>query len=135
MKKSVFLSIALFCLLLSCSDGDLPKVNGMWQLKTIEEAGNLQTVDTVYYSFQAQQLFAFTQLNARFMQFEPTLVVYGYVEFPAENQLYIHMDEAGGQYFPILPWHSESVTYTIRKLTSKEMILEQEAKIYRFIKF
>jgi hypothetical protein len=136
MKKYGYLSIALICSLISCINSDLPDVDGMWQLKTIEYAdGRIQTVDTIFYSFQKQKLFSFTQLNAGNMQFEPVLIKYGYVEFPAKDRMLIYLDPTHGIDFPLLPPGSESVTYIIRKLTSKEMVLENEEDIYRFIKF
>ena len=138
MKKHVFLSILLLGFLASCINSDLPNVDGMWQLKTIETpSGHTQTVDTAYYSFQAQQLFAFTQLNTGPWQFEPTYVMYGYVDFPDKDHLHIFLDPAHIGMFNLLPpWQMEDVTYFIRKLTSKEMILENQGdSIYRFIKF
>jgi len=136
MKKHVLLSIFLICFLVSCIDRNLPDVDGMWQLKTIEEkTGSIQIVDTIYYSFQARRLFTFTQLNAGPMQFEPIFIIYGYVDFPAKDRMVIQLDPAHGFYFPLLPWSLENTSYFIQKLTSKEMILENEGSIYRFIKF
>ena len=123
--------------LVSCMNRHLPDVDGMWQLKTIEDnSGYIQTVDTIYYSFQAQKLFAFTQLNGTPMQFESTFILHGYVDFPSNDHLFIHIDSSKEEYFSRLPWHSGSVSYFIQKLTHKEMILEnEEGDIYRFIKF
>ena len=136
MKKYGLLSILLICFLVSCIDRNLPDVDGMWQLKTIEDkTGHIQTVDTIYYSFQARRLFAFTQLNAGYMQFEPIFIMYGYVDFPAKDRMVIQLDPAHGLYFPLLPWSLENTTYFIRKLSCKEMILENEGDSYRFIKF
>ena len=137
MNKHVLLSTLLLGFFISCINSDWPDVDGMWQLKTIEDPnGHTQTVDTIYYSFQAQQLFAFTQLNAGQLQFEPTYIMYGYVDFPDKDHLHIFLDPAHVGLFYLLPWHIEDVTYFIRKLTSKEMILENQGDtIYRFIKF
>jgi len=136
MKKHVLLSILLVCLLVSCINSAWPDVDGMWQLKTIKDkTGRIQTVDTIYYSFQAQRMFTFSQLNALPMQFESTLIMYGYVDFPAKDCMVIQMDSSGEGWFWKLPWQSKSITYVIQKLTCKEMILESEGDIYRFIKF
>lgn len=138
IKKYGFLSIFLFGLLVSCSNSDLPDVDGMWQLKTIgDSAGRIQTVDTIYYSFQAQRLFAFTQLNGGPWQSQPAFVMYGYVDFPAKDRMLIRLDPAHGGLFTHMPWSLERTTYFIRKLTSKEMILEneEEGDTYQFIKF
>ena len=136
MNKYVLLSILLLCFFVSCIDSNLPDVDGMWQLKTIEDkTGRIQMVDTIYYSFQAQRLFTFTQLNAGPMQFEHVFIMYGYVDFPAKDRMLIQLDPAHGLFFPQMPWDLENTTYFIRKLTSKEMVLDNEGDIYRFIKF
>ena len=137
MKTHGFLSILLICILVSCINRDWPDVDGMWQLKTIEDkSGHIQTVDTIYYSFQAQRFFSFSQLNATPRQFESTFILYGYVEFPENDRMFIHMSPAGEGFFSKLPWQSGSVSYFIRKLTCKEMVLENDRDdIYRFIKF
>ena len=136
INKHVFLSIFLLFSLVSCIDSNLPDVDGMWQLKTIEDkTGYTQTVDTIYYSFQKQRLFSFTQLNEGPMLFEPIFIMYGYVDFPAKDRMVIQMDPAHGLFFPLLPWGSEYITYSIQRLTSKEMVLENDGDIYRFIKF
>ncbi|MDR2682662.1 MAG: hypothetical protein LBB64_02185 [Dysgonamonadaceae bacterium] len=108
----------------------------MWQLTAIQDAGGrTQTVDTIYYSFQGDKLFTYTLLNAGLIQSDPTLVLYGYVYFLDQNRLQIQMDKSGGDFFSFLLWRSESVTYTIRKRTSREMILEEGETVYHFVKF
>jgi len=139
MKKFGFYCVLLSLFFISCIDKNLPDVDGMWQLKTIEdETGNTQVVDTIYYSFESQQLFSFTQLNGGFMQYKSAFIMYGYVDFPAKDRMHIWLDTAHVGLFEYLPWSSlENTTYIIQKLTSKEMILknEDEGNIYRFIKF
>ena len=136
MKKHTFFSSLLLCFLVSCIIRDLPDVDGMWQLKTIEnKTGDIQTIDTVYYNFQSQRLFAYTQLNTLPMQSDSTLIIYGHVCFPAKDRMFIQMDSSQEGWFWMLPWQSQNISYFIRKLTSKEMILENEGDIYRFIKF
>jgi hypothetical protein len=136
MKKHVLLSIFLLCLFFSCIDSNLPNVDGMWQLKTIESKTDpIQIVDTIFYSFQAQQLFTFTQLNAGPMLFEPVFIIYGYVDFPDKNHMVIKLDPSYERFFPDMPWDLTNTTYFIQTLTSKKMVLENEGDIYRFIKF
>jgi hypothetical protein len=135
-KKHLWLSILLACLLVSCMHTGTTDINGMWQLTAIQDAGGrTQTVDTIYYSFQGDKLFTYTLLNAGLIQSDPTLVLYGYVYFLDQNRLQIQMDKSGGDFFSFLLWRSESVTYTIRKRTSREMILEEGETVYHFVKF
>jgi len=136
MNRHGLLSILLVVFFVSCINSDLPNVDGMWQLKTIEDkSGRIQTVDTIFYSFQSQHFFSFTQLNAGTTQFEPVFIMYGYVCFPDKDRMLIQLDPDHGGLFPLMPWNLERTIYFIRKLTSKEMVLENEGDIYRFIKF
>ncbi|GHT04089.1 hypothetical protein FACS189423_06250 [Bacteroidia bacterium] len=136
MKKRWFPGIVGLLFLISCLDPDLPHINGMWQLKTIaDEGGNVQTVDTAFYSFQRQALFSYTLLNGNMNLPEPTQIVYGYIDFPAENKLHIQIDANQYDLLFLLPWHDQQVTYDILKLNSKELILGQDGTHYNFIKF
>ncbi|GHT42294.1 hypothetical protein FACS189437_10130 [Bacteroidia bacterium] len=138
MKKRWFPGIFLFFFLVSCLDPDLPHINGMWQLKTIvDEKGNVQAVDTIYYSFQRQAVFSYTVLNANPANPDPTELFYGYIDFPAENKLHILIDEKyiWEASLALMLWHDRQTTYDILKLNSKELILGQDGTQYNFIKF
>jgi hypothetical protein len=136
MKAYKWVLVLLFCSLFACNHADIPDIDGMWQLKSIRESdGSIQWVDTMYYSFQSQRLFAFTQLNGDVLQSNPTLVLYGYADFPDRDHLHIEMDVQGEYYFSLLPWQSASVDYFIHKCSAKEMLLEDKGVLYQFIKF
>jgi hypothetical protein len=141
MKKQWLWGILLVPLLISCLDFDLPRVNGMWQLKTIQdENANVQVVDTIYYSFQRQAIFSYTILNGDISKPYSTVVIHGYVDFPDQDKLHIQIDKliAPG-YLAYLEdkilWNGMETDYDIVKLNSKEMILGQNGKLYKFIKF
>jgi hypothetical protein len=110
----------------------------MWQLKTIQSSNNeIQTVDTVYYSFQRQCIFSYTLLNGDTSKPNSTVVIYGFIDFPAENKLHIQIDK-GMQYdyqISRLLWKGAEITYDIVKLNSKELILEEKGTRYNFINF
>lgn len=138
MKKIGLLSLFACILFFACSDSDLPDVNGMWQLKTIQdESGNTQVVDTVFYSFQRKKIFSHTLLKKNEINQEIAYVVYGYIDFPTEDKLLISLDEA--YRFPYvlenLHWDNYDIEYDIFKLSSKEMILTRNHEIYTFKKF
>ena len=140
MKKILFL--AGFCLLIfyACFvDTSLPNVNGMWQLKTVQSGdGCVQTIDSVYYSFQRQTIFAYTLLFKDNDNIDKAHVLYGYAYFPEEGKMNIQLDKIYSEYqFDRLPWINMDVHFDIVKLNSKEMILfsESERKTYNFIKF
>ncbi|GHT07314.1 hypothetical protein FACS189432_01280 [Bacteroidia bacterium] len=128
-------SVILFSLfLISCIDTDLPRVNGMWQLKSVsDENGGLQTVDTLYFSFQRQAIFSYTVMNA---SGNSASVIYGYVDFPEDGILHIQLDKRYEEKPPSTwRWKDTSVTFYIEKINSKELILRQEGMKYNFIKF
>ncbi|MDR0413473.1 MAG: lipocalin-like domain-containing protein [Dysgonamonadaceae bacterium] len=140
MKKQWIPLIAVTLILSSCLDFDLPNVNGMWQLKTIQsEDGNIQAVDTIFYSFQRQAIFSYTILHEREQQAAVAEVIYGYVEFPGSGQLHLLLDEKEeerGRLEKLLLWEGENkVTYHIVKLNSKRMVLARNNKTYNFIKY
>ncbi|MDR0864699.1 MAG: lipocalin-like domain-containing protein [Candidatus Symbiothrix sp.] len=138
MKNYLFGGILILAFLTACQDADLPKVNGMWQLKTIQEKDHTtQAVDTVYFSFQRQAIFSYTLLNGDTSKPNSTVIIYGYVDFPAENKMHIQLDKnnLNGYHTSRVLWKGEQVTYDILKLNSKELILGQEGTRYHFIKF
>jgi hypothetical protein len=107
----------------------------MWQLKTIQDENkNIQKVDTIFYSFQRQAIFSYTILTGTSSDLP---VIYGYVDFPAKDKLHIQLDRMYEQTSEPdrMLWKGMQTEYDILKLTSKEMILEQEGKLFNFIKF
>jgi hypothetical protein len=136
----IFVLIAVFQ---ACSDGDRPEINGMWQLKTIQEENqNAQTVDTVFYSFQRQSIFSYTLLYEQEGKASTTVVIYGYIDFPEQNRLHIQADKDSRYYEnALLPWNwgkekpENDVTYDIIKLDSKKLVLFHDGKTYHFIKY
>jgi hypothetical protein len=125
----------------------MPVINGMWQLKTIEDAGShtIQSVDTIFYAFQRQSIFSYTILHEKEDQPASFQVVYGFIDFiPDNDHLRIQIDknhyinDKGEKYYinlNLLLWKSEEITYTIVRLDSKCMILSQGGSIYNFKKY
>ncbi|MDR0682252.1 MAG: lipocalin-like domain-containing protein [Dysgonamonadaceae bacterium] len=128
--------IILFCFS-SCLDFNLPNVNGMWQLKTIQDENeNIQTVDTIFYSFQRQAIFSYTILQEKENEAETSILIYGFIDFPDNDQLHIQLDEKQKNLAHLLIWEGKSdVTYNIVKLDSKKMVLFNDGKTYNFIKY
>jgi hypothetical protein len=125
-KRWIFLIVILFCFS-SCLDFDLPNVNGMWQLKTIQDENeNTQTVDTLFYSFQRQAIFSCTILKEKENEAATSIVIYGFIDFPDNNQLHIQLDEKEGEI---------DITYNIVELDSKKMVLFNDGKTYNFVKY
>ncbi|MDH6316381.1 hypothetical protein M2459_002048 [Parabacteroides sp. PF5-5] len=119
----------------SCSDNDLPKVDGMWQLKSVESATGTQKVDTIYYSFTHKAVFAYTLLRQSAKP-ESSSVLHGYVLFPDDKTMSLEMDAKHDNLnFDLYPRIEKTRTYGILHLSSKKMTLTHDDETYHFVKF
>jgi hypothetical protein len=136
MKKLLFLLSIILVFITACSDGDMSDINGMWQLKTIEDAGNhtVQPVDTIFYAFQRQSIFSYTILYEDDNNPATALQIYGFIDFPDNDHLHIQLDKAYHWRAPYVLWQDTAVIYDIVRLDSKSMILSQGGSIYNFKK-
>jgi hypothetical protein len=135
MKKFILGGLLLPFLFTACWNTDAPGVDGLWQLKTIRTANQITPVDTIYYSFMLKRYeFSYIVLHDQSPEPEQASTVYGYVDFPTKDKIHIRMDEYHGETSELL-WNDDEVSYNILKLTAKEMVLEDNATQYYFIKF
>ncbi|MDR2691501.1 MAG: hypothetical protein LBB73_04280, partial [Dysgonamonadaceae bacterium] len=93
MKQLLFLIFTPLVFFATCSDGDKPAINGMWQLKAIEDSLHTIPVDTIFYSFQRQSIFSYTILQEKESLPATTTVIYGFIDFPDNNHLHIQLDK------------------------------------------
>jgi hypothetical protein len=145
MKNLIFTGAIMLAFFYACSDGNRPEINGMWQLKTIQDENqDTQTVDTIFYSFQRQAIFAYTLLREKEGEPATSAIVYGFIDFPDDNHLHIQIDKnykEDANLLKLLPWNwdaenvTNDVTYDIIKLDSKSLILFNKKKTYHFIKY
>lgn len=138
MKRLLFFCTCLVLFLTACEDRDIPNMNGMWQLKTIEQADRTTiAIDTIYYSFQRQAIFSYTRLTTDNWGHESTYVLYGYVDYPSEDKMHILIDSRFDHpsYHDMLLWKGQEVEYNIISLSSKELILGYNDEKYYFTKF
>jgi hypothetical protein len=134
--KQIFLAVAIFLFFNACSDGNRPEINGMWQLKTVEDENkNSQIIDTIFYSFQRQAIFSYTILKEEEGKPATYSILYGYINFPEENQLLIQLDKNYLWGKSLLPWDGEGTTFDIVQLNSRHLVLRQDGKTYNFIKY
>ncbi|MDL2241671.1 lipocalin-like domain-containing protein [Bacteroidales bacterium OttesenSCG-928-L03] len=136
---STCLLVYLFtCLLVSCDDSHTADINGMWQLRTIQDGeGNVQHLDSVFYSFQRKYVFSYTALITDGLGREAIIELYGYADYPDNETLHILMDETYQSQWALdaLPWHAPEVEYKILSLDSKKLVLGQGNEIYSFTKY
>jgi hypothetical protein len=128
-----FLFYLSCCLPFACSDDIGSRIEGQWQLKTIEEDGIVSPVDTIFYSFMAGRVFSCTLLRNP----DEAGYWYGYIDALSDRQIQLSLDwngyyaatgkvesEGGSQQrvFDILHLNgnyltlfSDSITYSFKK--------------------
>ena len=129
--------IALACLfgaLISCDRAE-HKLEGKWQLKTVEADGVVQTVDTVWYNFQTS-LFQYQLYDAS----KGYLTMLGYKTLEDDKTLEIELIKDEGslpldKFLSRTDWTTPKRLFRIEKSTVKNLGLSSEGKTYTFKKF
>ena len=118
--------IAITCFvvaLVSCNKVE-HKLEGKWQLKTVEANGVVQTVDTVWYNFQTS-LF-------EYQLYDPAKDVY-------RTKLDLELVNYGGtpleQFMRYTDWTSPKQTFTIEQSSVTNLVMSCEGRTYTFKKF
>lgn len=137
MNRHFFYLIVSFLLVfMSCQKDDFDsKLRGKWQLKTVEQAGVITEVDTVWYNFQSESLFMY---QIYYAQKDSFMYRYGYVTYPEESVLNLEINAYSGPvdaFLPYTDWSEPKRTFRVDKLSSKHFVLQDEGKIYSFKKF
>ena len=143
-KVLLFFCLLLPLLLISCNQLDQYKnykLDGMWQLKTVEDVdGNVFHVDTIYYSFHREVIFSLTVLKNPEFALSP---IYGYVDMPSADKVHVLIDDksAGNDNFnrflSLSGWSSADIVFDIKKYNSSDLVLfdSEVGKKYTLKKF
>jgi hypothetical protein len=128
--KNLLCFIVLILLFLSCDDlGDSP-LKGKWQLKTVEKAGIISAVDTVWYNFQSESLFSLQIYLVRQNQYVQP------VGFRTEKGNVLEIEMLSAAYLDRTDWTDVKRTFIIEKCRRGELVLKsEEGYIYNFIGF
>ena len=127
MKKYFFLFIA-FALLIACDDIPKSDLIGKWQLKNIEKNGVEYPVDTVWYNFQSESIFA---VQVYFSRQDSVSIIRG-LRTQEDNAISIMLEAESG----LSDWSGLNKSFTIDKVGRKDLILfSEEGHKYSFIKF
>jgi len=154
MRKVLLYSVLSALLLVSCENFKNYRLDGMWQLKTIEyENGDVDSnIDTVFYSFQRECVFSYIEIPQR--AFNP---FYGYIiDMPSDNKIHIQMDKRWANNYYNWPdknkeldyindfshflsfsgWSSADITFDIQKYDKSNLVLfdPKNGKKYTFKK-
>jgi hypothetical protein len=131
MKQLLFAMFVPFLFFAACLDSDKPAINGMWQLKTIEDSTHtVQSVDTIFYAFQRQSIFSYTVLYR-----QEGFSIYGFIDFPDNDHLHIQLDKNYYLQAPNVLWKDTSIVYNIIRLDAKHLTLLQDGTFYYFNKY
>ncbi len=141
MRNAILL---IFSILFYVACDDVPhRLNGMWQLKsTTDDSGNTVSVDSVYYSFQKEEVFTYTHRHSS----EYSSMYYGYLDFPSENEVMISIDaelmetlapSSMEMFLPLSGWDDYIEIFKIKEVKGSKLILfsESRKKLYTFKKF
>ena len=129
MKKCYLIFIALV-LFFACDDIPNSNLIGKWQLKTVEKNGIETPVDTVWYNFQSESVFA---VQVYFSHQDSVLIIRG-LRTQEENVISIMLEVEPDP--EILDWNRFDRLFTVDKVTKKNLILiSEEGYKYSFIKF
>ena len=136
MRKHKWI-IALFGGLLSliaCGDSLERQLEGKWQLKTVEQNGQIETVDTVWYNFQNSlfeyQVYVPTIDSVRNMYGYKTLIDDQHLELELVSYFITIKD-----FLPITDWSAPKRTFQIEESTGSRLTLSSEGKTYIFKKY
>jgi len=115
-------------LLVSCDRYKNYRLDGMWQLKTVEDInGNKTKVDTIYYSFQRETIFSLTILKDS--KYALTAPKYGYMDMPSNDKVHILIDRANNnkdnysQFLSLSGWSSYDITFDIKNDSNNNLVL------------
>ena len=120
--------------LIACGDSLERQLEGKWQLKTVEQNGQIETVDTVWYNFQNSlfeyQVYVPTIDSVRNMYGYKTLVDDQHLELELVSYFITIKD-----FLPITDWSAPKRTFQIEESTGSRLTLSSEGKTYIFKKY
>ncbi len=121
-------------LITACSKDTQSKLYGKWQLQEVEINGAIEKVDTIYFNFQ-QDLFMYQIYRPQTQSYSYR---YGYDVMEGEHTVHLELVNDPGplsSFLPLTDWSSAKRTYTIDKLSNKQLIMSSEGKTYTFRKY
>ena len=120
--------------LIACGDSLERHLEGKWQLKSVEQHGAVETVDTVWYNFQSSlfeyQVYVPTVDSVRNMYGYKTLTDDQHLELELVSHFITIKD-----FLPLTDWSSSKRTFLIEESSGKRLVLSSEGKTYRFEKY
>ena len=133
LKRMIALCGGLLSLI-ACGGSLERQLEGKWQLKTVEQNGQIETVDTVWYNFQNSlfeyQVYVPAIDSVRNMYGYKTLVDDQHLELELVSYFITIKD-----FLPITDWSAPKRTFQIEESTGSRLTLSSEGKTYIFKKY
>lgn len=133
LKRMIALCGGLLSLI-ACGDSLERQLEGKWQLKTVEQNGQIETVDTVWYNFQNSlfeyQVYVPAIDSVRNMYGYKTLVDDQHLELELVSYFITIKD-----FLPLTDWSSPKRTFQIEESSGSRLTLSSEGKTYTFKKY
>lgn len=121
---------------ISCSNDTEDKLMGKWQLReVVSSEGEVQKVDTVWYNFQNSIFMYQIYDEALESHYRKS---YGYNRMENDRELWIQLISDPNpvhEFLKLTDWKENPCTFTIDKLTRKELIMSGNGRQYVFRKF
>ena len=119
--------------LIACGDSLERQLEGKWQLKTVEQNGQIETVDTVWYNFQ-NSLFEY---QVYVPAIDSVRNMYGYKTLVGDQHLELELVSyfiTIKDFLPLTDWSSPKRTFQIEESSGSRLTLSSEGKTYTFKK-
>jgi len=133
--KIVSFTVCIILFFTACDKEVSDRLKGKWQLKTIEESGNITPVDTVWYNFQSESLFMYQLYHPAVDTFSYT---YGFKTQPESHIIRLEIISwviLKEDFLPFTDWKEPVRTFTVDRINRKQLILKSEDKTYTFDRF
>lgn len=137
MNRNILASITIcICLIFTACEKEVSdRLKGKWQLKTIEEAERLTSVDTVWYNFQSESLFMYQIYHPAADTFS---WAYGFKTQPERHIIHVELinwTNLKEDFLFFTDWETPERTFTVDKINRNLLILKSDNKTYTFDRF
>jgi len=133
--RSYGLILCIFLLLSGCEKEVSDRLKGKWQLKTIEESGQVTPVDTVWYNFQSESLFMYQIYHPAVDTFS---WLFGYKTQPESHIIHLELinwTTLIDDFLPYTDWKEPERTFSVDRINNKQLILKGDDKTYTFDRY
>ncbi|MDR0834535.1 MAG: lipocalin-like domain-containing protein [Candidatus Symbiothrix sp.] len=123
----------------ACTDDIEHKIEGQWQLKTIEKNGMISPVDTVFYNFMNGRVFSITVLQPQELinpgnTRDHAYTFYGYIDELAGDNMLITIHNPDDGFKEATGWNEGQRIFDIVNITNKNLMLRTNEQLYSFKK-